>query len=717
MTQRIVDFLNALVSTVGGIENVYCLAERRTIEGTEIPYIYSEGGNYKPIEVDSGSVSYWRLDSKISFSEADGYRVPKPLNADYPLKFIAVVRRDELNPLYYSQDVANILEGKNKDLRQQLGANSVTITVNGIDTDTPTIWRDEFKVPVTDLHYTRAMVAIEINVNVVADRKCWIDCDSYPDILQGFPWCNKTEATLDRLTVEQIACIENYICGVPDPVTEQINGVTIGTIPSGDTNNQVIENTIGTPVGTAANPSVVPDATVQLNGATVGTIASGATDSFAVNLDGSPSGSWDGTAWQVTSVPCADATIELNGVEMTTIPSGDTENITVLQSSGATQVGSKQGTHWRIDDSPIQSSGGLFTDSVMAEETYTIADVNWTDSDGSPQTSEYSSAIVCTPSVSSSITLGAYSDAGHTTPITEADFGDTIYLLATPTGINPTSYQFYAIDSSDVMTFIAEQVGSSFTWVINSTIDVQRIYVHATDDDDNWVGVDIDFTVNGISFVNSTKFNGTDEYVSIPYNAALEFGTNERTYVTWFQLDTLSGVRGIMDAANSTISNGVSILQVNAVVSVYINSVATAISTGTLTLGVWYQITTTYNDTFGIWAVYLDGVLIGTRASTTNTNNGEAILLGLQSGFARYMDGNIALTKIYDKYFTPDDVAESYNAGTLTDPRALSTADNLVEAWTMGNGIDNSPTIYGIKGVQNATMVNMDNSNFVADVP
>jgi hypothetical protein len=174
-----------------------------------------------------------------------------------------------------------------------------------------------------------------------------------------------------QLTARPTVEITHQNVFVGGVVTEQINGVTIGTVVSGTTNNQVIENTLGTPVGTAANPSVVPDATVQLNGTTVGTIASGATDSFAVNLDGSPSGVWDGTAWQVTSTPCADATVELNGVEMTTIPSGDTENISIRQSSGATEVGSKQGVHWRIDDSAISINGSPVAD-VKAEDSLDI---------------------------------------------------------------------------------------------------------------------------------------------------------------------------------------------------------------------------------------------------------------------------------------------------------------------------------------------------------
>ena len=77
MTERIVDYLSALVSTVGDIDTVHCLAERRTINDadnnkTEIPYVYANGGNYTPVEVDGGSVSYWRLGSPISMTEGEG---------------------------------------------------------------------------------------------------------------------------------------------------------------------------------------------------------------------------------------------------------------------------------------------------------------------------------------------------------------------------------------------------------------------------------------------------------------------------------------------------------------------------------------------------------------------------------------------------------------------------------------------------------------------
>ena len=83
------------------------------------------------------------------------------------------------------------------------------------------------------------------------------------------------------------------------------------------------------------------------------------------------------------STACADGSAvakdsALNVLSTTAIPSGSSIDIPV-------------------SDTTIKSSGILFTDSELAEGTYTIADVSWTDSDGSPQTTEYSAAITCTP--------------------------------------------------------------------------------------------------------------------------------------------------------------------------------------------------------------------------------------------------------------------------------------------------------------------------------
>lgn len=472
MTERIVDFLDALVATVGAIDERYCLVEKREMpyngETTNIPYKYVGNGNYRPVEVDGGSVSYWRLVNNISFDVVDGNSAIKNLQATYPIRYVAMVKRDANNPLVFSQDVANVLEGRNKDLQTQLQAKNVNITVGSIDTDTPKIWSEEFTMPLKEPDYKRSLIMIDITVTVIAKRECWESCDNFPDILQGFDWCDA--ATYQRLTQEQQDCLQAFLCGSPDPVTEQINGVTIGTAASGTTNNQVIENTLGTQVGTSANPSVVPDATVQINSVTVGTIPSGDTDSFTVNLDGTPSGTWDGDSWEVTSAPCADATVNINGVFMDSIPSGGTENIEVRQETGATLVGSKQGQYWRIDDSAISINGSPVAD-VAAEDSLDIDVIQ----DGLPVGSWNGSEWVVPPCTIPSLSVAASS-------LTEELDGSITFTL-TPTDITPTEYVF-TFDGEVVTT--ATTASTTLNWTVD-TFGSVTVYVQAKDGSGNTV--------------------------------------------------------------------------------------------------------------------------------------------------------------------------------------------------------------------------------------
>jgi len=240
------------------------------------------------------------------------------------------------------------------------------------------------------------------------------------------------------------------------------------------------------------------DATVQLNGSTIGTIPSGDTDSFTVNLDGVPSGSWDGDSWEVTSNPCADATVQLNGVDMADIASGDTENILVLQSNDITQVGSKQGTHWSIDDSEISINGSPVAD-VKSEDSLDIPVTQ----DGSPVGSWNGSAFIIPscPAGGGSISV-AVSD-------TSPSIGDMVTITATPSSFTPDSYLYFAYDGTGEIIFIAEQASNTFNWTIPSIeVGTYEIYV---------LGVE----------------NGTLDVTA--------FGTQEVTISSAFLLDTPEG--------------------------------------------------------------------------------------------------------------------------------------------------------------------------------
>jgi hypothetical protein len=199
------------------------------------------------------------------------------------------------------------------------------------------------------------------------------------DGLTLYDFCDAS--VIDRLTAEQVACLEAEFGQCAD-VTEQINGVTIGTSASGSTNNQVITDTATNPVGTGANPSV-------------------------------------------------------------------------------------------IADTSITSSLGNFTDTALAESTYTIANVSWTNSDGSPESTEYGQAIVCdvaTPVPSLAVAVSS------ATP----NFNDTITVTATPTNITPSAYRFYAQGANDTI-FIGTSATNSISWKVVAPHGSMSIYAEATD--------------------------------------------------------------------------------------------------------------------------------------------------------------------------------------------------------------------------------------------
>lgn len=660
MTDLILQYLNTLVSTVGNIERTYCIVERRSgSDGTTMPYEYVGGGNFNPVEVDGGSVSYFRLRAARTLETVDGRTAEKPIQATYPLRFVAMIRRDENNPEVYSQDVANILTGTNQDLRTILGANRAVITVTSIETDTPKIWQEEFTTPITEPKYSSSMVMIDLTVTVVATRSCWADCADYPDILQMFPWCNP--ATLERLTPEQLACIEGELCiplcdqlaevapedvvvdvfdclseaaqtelldseciippcadvtveingtlfdtvasgatidipvinggsnpvgslqgsdwvignnatfinsvqvtdqeaeidaniaveldGNPSgswnagtqtwevtsipcsPVTQQVNGTTIGTTVSGGTNNQLIRNTAGTAIGTAANPSVIANTTIRNSAAPTWTdsVVAGVTKTLAqgkaLDSDGATTlladyiPAADGFMFTCTpSPPCADATIEINGTAFDTVASGGTLDIPVIN-GGSNAVGSLQGSDWVI------GNNATFINSVQVTDQEAEVDANIAvELDGNPSGSWNAGTqtweVTSSPCADATVTIngaslgatgdipsggsedldvlqggspvGSWNGSAWIIPACPAvpslsialsdstpNFGDAVTITVTPTGITPTSYTFGLPNKYGDLVNVT-QASNVYVWTANN-IGADSVVVTATD--------------------------------------------------------------------------------------------------------------------------------------------------------------------------------------------------------------------------------------------
>ena len=259
----------------------------------------------------------------------------------------------------------------------------------------------------------------------------------------------------------------------------QVNGVNTETIAATVAHNQQIQDSAGGSVGTAANPSVISDNTINFNGADVDTVKAEESYPFLVKLDGTNSGTYNaGTnTVSVTSAACADATTQVNAVNVGTVASGGTFDQQIHDSAGA-DVGTSANPSVIADATVRNNATPTWTDTVKAQDTLTLAQGKALDSDGvTTLLADYipaASGFMFTCSAGGgggSLSVGL-SDA---TP----DFGDTITITATPTGITPTSYTYILPDGTKIT-----QTGNTYNWAINES-GVQSLIVTATD------GVDV----------------------------------------------------------------------------------------------------------------------------------------------------------------------------------------------------------------------------------
>lgn len=165
-------------------------------------------------------------------------------------------------------------------------------------------------------------------------NKCWIPESgaSIPPTVDGltlYDFCD--QSVLDRLTPTQTACLQAEF---GTSIQIQINGVD-SELASTSPYNQRVQNSAGTAIGTAANPSVVPDARIGANG----------------NF--------------LSQVPATvDSTIDVHD-------------------TAGSDVGSDNGTTWEIGDTTIRNQANDWSDTELAEGTYTLGLQRVVDSDGS----------------------------------------------------------------------------------------------------------------------------------------------------------------------------------------------------------------------------------------------------------------------------------------------------------------------------------------------
>lgn len=287
------------------------------------------------------------------------------------------------------------------------------------------------------------------------------------DALHDYNFCDLD--TFNRLTDQQKACLTLSLGSACADGNVFLNSDPVGTVASGSFANFNVHDTGGLGVGSLSGPNwVIGDATVSINGNVVRSVeAEGAID-IDVLQGGLPVGSPVGNQWIIPPAP--DATAEnSNSSYSLTIGSGGTDT---------------------FPDTVIKSTSSNFTDTVASADPagYTIADVGWTDSDLTPQTTEYGQPIVCTPFTPAGVTL-AVSDG---TP----SYGDVVTLTATPVSTAPTSYTFYIPKTFGGYTTVT-QASNVYAWTVDFIGEGDAL-VSATDGSSNVYSDPVSIDVDGL---------------------------------------------------------------------------------------------------------------------------------------------------------------------------------------------------------------------------
>jgi len=177
---------------------------------------------------------------------------------------------------------------------------------------------------------------------------------------------------------------------------------------------------------------------------------------------------------------CADATVENSDASYST-----------TVASGGTLV---------VPDTTINVNGSLLVNQPSTiTKNVIVKYVN-----GTPVGSIVGGEVeVPNPASSGTVSIGVFSDAGHTNPITTQDWEGTVYIKATPTNITPTNYSF-AFKRNGVVLLLVEQASNEYTWTVNVTGAI-KIEVVATDVTDLSAFADMNFTVNDHAIVSDVS--------------------------------------------------------------------------------------------------------------------------------------------------------------------------------------------------------------------
>ena len=319
-----------------------------------------------------------------------------------------------------------------------------------------------------------------------------------------------------------------------------------------------------------------------------------------------------------------------------------------------------------INTNPSITSGGAGTYNLASDGTATVITLTASDPEGIPITWSYS---VTSGSLGSIATVSQADNVFTITPSTNEAHAGTFSLTFTASdGVNTatdtnTFTLAFKVQNSKYTSALITSVGSNGG--TNSTV---------TDSSSNNHTVTVNGNTSSQTFSPyrsggySYYFDGTDDYLNIPYDATLaDWSGTDYTIEAWVYYNSfnVSSVgtplivrHGIVASASNYWSFGA---RSNGILQFYYwngSAVGSCASTATLDLNTWHHIVMSYNNTNNEITLYLDGVSVHTHtvSGTPQYNSDSTILIGESAGTEHngyITDLRMTASEVYSTAFTP----------------------------------------------------------------
>ena len=191
MIEQIVNHIASKYDTAKVWEKVYPFTEQKAnADGSVIIATYAGKGQYTPIGYDKfRGIVYTRRNGKISVSRYDkdsGSGCTELKEFNIPFRTVSIIKRQYVSDDCFADNTVaeNIIEKLNEKftgLKTDIQAKSVRVNITGIDDNRASILAEEYPAQdIKDLLYNYSIVAVDFEVNVIANVFCMIkECERY----------------------------------------------------------------------------------------------------------------------------------------------------------------------------------------------------------------------------------------------------------------------------------------------------------------------------------------------------------------------------------------------------------------------------------------------------------------------------------------------------------------------------------------------------------